>query len=629
MPALQLLQTRSPLNILSLPDELLVEIFDAVKTCKPVYSVQHGSFASTAQDIANIRLVCRRFTECSSHLLVHHVHLDGINPESLEKLEEISHHPVIGKGVQSVRLVTRFYTPIFANDLRRFAWFALNKVFGQALQYKEAFEEEESEVDLDDPIDVERVLQRKKECAAVMERVKAVLKTWSRVRGDETENVTGSWTVDFEKSDREYMALQRRNSGVKDEAEEARHMQLLHIAHGLYRLRYHKQEKLRQDDTFIRRFATAMARMPRAKSLEIHDFETDHDTEQSGTYERDILLDDEYDGLIDIDFLTQPMSWDEATDRGLGDPPVKLLFRLPVAIQKVGARLDRISMQTSTCAENYYPLLRKAGAQDVIDLGRAVSDMRLKKFVFVHQTEMKPRVRHTPAPVDMEAFDSFITAMTNSGALERLWLRVDSGWSDGGLDTEGRFSHGSLFLSDPGALARWGQPLWHRLRDVHMSDLALHLSDLERLAAQLKEINIKLEFLTFQRIRLISGTWSEALEILRTVDVEYEKEIWEPKGAECEDVTMMLGGRYDVVFGKWGGTRSLADEFINGDMKHNPLRDNYTVEMIYSVYGEEVLVEVMVGDEFPRVMSENLPESNELGDEVLPPVLSQVISQVV
>ncbi|KUI63422.1 hypothetical protein VM1G_10260 [Cytospora mali] len=626
MPALQLPQTRSPLTILSLPDELLVEIFDVVKTCKPSHSVQHGSFASPAQEIASLRLVCRRFTECSSHLLVHHVHLDAINPESLEKLEEISRHPVVGKGVRSVRFVARFYTPIFANDLRRFAWYALNKVFSQAVQYKEAFEEEESEVDLDDPIDVERVLHRKKECAAVMERVKAVLKTWNRVRGDETENVTGPWAVDFEKSDREYMALQRRNSGVKEEAEEARHMQLLHIAHRLYRLRYLRQEKLRQDDNFIQRFAAAMARMPRAKSLEIHDFENDHDAEQCGAYERDVFPDHEYDGLIDIDFLTQPMSWEEATDRGLGEPPVELLFRLPVAVQKSGARLDKISMQTSTCAENYYPLLRKASAQDVIDLGRAVNDMRLKNFVFVHQTEMKPRVRHTPAPEDMKAFERFLTAMTNSGALERLWLRVDSGWSDGGLDPEGRFSHGSLFFSDPEALTRWGQPLWHRLRDVHIADLALRLSDLERLAAQLKEMNIKLEFLTFQKIRLTSGTWSEALEILRTVEVEYEKEIWEPKGAECEDVTMTLGGQHDVVFGKWGGARSLADEFINGDMKHNPLRGDHTLEMIYSEDGEEVPVEVMVGDEF---VPEDLPEPDEVGEEVLPPIVSQFISQIV
>ena len=620
MATSQCTQRPAPRSILSLPDELLVEIFTAVKTYNPANGAQHAAFASSSEDIANVRLVCQRFAACSSHLLVHYVRLDGINPESLEKLEAISQHPVISKGVHIVRLVAQFYASTFADDLRQFAWYAVNTVFGQALRYKESLDEAEKATNMDDPASVERLVAKKTECVAVLERVKDILKTWSRVSADDSEAVIGRWDINTNKSDQELMVLQRRNSAEEDELEEARHMHLLHLAHGLYRLRYQKQEDLRHNDAFIQRFAAAMARMPRAKGLEIHDFVRGRYTQQE-YYDFDEPPSDEYAGLIDIDSLTRPMSWDEATDRGFGEPPVEVLFRLPAAVQQAGGRLDRIALQTSTCAEHYYPLLTKASVRDVVDLGRAVHDMRLKTFIFLHQTEMKPRIRRTPAPEAMDAFDNLVTAMTNSEGLEMLWLRLDGGWADGGLDPDRRFSLGSLLLPDGDSLARWAQPPWRNLRDVHLSNFALHLSELERLAAQLRESGTKLGFLTLEKVHLLSGTWAQALELLRNVEVEWEKEITQPQGAECEDVTMMLGGRYDMVFGRWDGVRSLAEEFINGDMKHNPLKDGYTVEMVYSVDGEEVLVEVTVGDE-----SDDLPEPDGLEDN---DVVSQIVSQVV
>ncbi|ROW01041.1 hypothetical protein VSDG_02855 [Cytospora chrysosperma] len=620
----------SQLNILSLPDELLVEIFETVKLYKPANGARNVSFASSSGDIANTRLVCRRFAACSSHLLVHHVRVEGMNPESLERLEAISRHPTIGKGVRIVRLVAKFYTPRLANDLRQFAAYAVNTAFAAAFRYKEAFEEEERQVDMDDPEEVERIGRREEECAEVMENVRAVLKTWCRAGIDQTEDVTGSSNADLDKPDEAYVTLQRRNSGGKDEMEEARNLQLLHLAHGLYRLRYRKQEKLRRDGAFVHRFAAAMARMPRAKELEIHDFEhndddDDNEDEEDGGHERDVLPGDPYAGLLDIDTITQPMSWSEATDRDLGDPPVELLFRLPTAIQKVGARLDRIAVQTTTCAEHYYPLLRRASAQDALDLSTAISKMRLRSFIFLHQRELKPRVRRTPSQGDIDAFGALIAAMTNSDALERLWVRLDLGWADGGLDPDRRLSLGRLLLpAGPDSSSSLLPPAsWRRLRDVHLSGFALHLADLERLAARLAAAGARLGFLTLQKVHLLSGTWSEALEILRAVEVDWEKEVVEPTGAECGHVSMVMDGRYDVVFGRLDGISSLAEDFINGDREQNPLKEEYSVVMEYSVDGEEVLVEVTAGDE-----SGGFSEVDEPGYDV-PDVVTQVVTQAV
>lgn len=610
--------TYSPLSILSLPNELLIEIFSAVKAHNPANKAQHTSFASSSREIANVRLVCRRFEACSSHLLVHYVRLDGINSESLEKLEAISRHPVIRNGAHIVRLVTHFYTSTYANDVRRFAWYAVNRVFGQALRYKEDLEAAEDD-------DGEGYDERREKGAVALANVKAILKTWGRVSLEGMEDDIGSWSIDFDKSDQDCMALRRRNSGDQGKSEVERHLQLLHIAHQLYRLRYQDQDRLRQNDAFIERFAAAMARMPKAKGIEFHDFQppqlqTFHDEHGTDISDSFALETDEYAGLVDIDSLVQPTSWDEATDRQLGEPPVELLFRLPIAVHRAGARLDRISMQTNTCAEHYYPLFERVGMRDFIELGTAINRMNLKSFIFLHQEEPKPRVRRTPSSEEIDAFDSFISAMTNSRGLERCWLRVDSGWSDGGLDADRQSGLGPFLLPEADSLDRWGQPDWGSLRDIHLSDFALHLSDLERLAAQLKESGTRLEFLTLQRTRLLSGTWAQALEVLRKVEVEYEKQLIEPKGAECEDITIMRGGRYDAVFGRsWDETRSLADDFINGDMKHNPLHESYTVEFLYSVDGEDVIVEVTVGDE-----TEDLPDAGDFEDEMATQIISQI-----
>ncbi|KAG8160700.1 hypothetical protein KVR01_008964 [Diaporthe batatas] len=584
-------------SILSLPDELLVEIFSAVKTHNPNNKAQHASFASSSADIANVRLVCRRFEACSSHLLVHYIKVDGINSESLDKLEAISMHPVIRNGVHIVRLVTQFYSSVYANDIRRFACHAVSRVFGQALRFKQDLEAAE-----DEEADAEGAMERREEAAVALAKVKAILKTWGRVSLEGIEHATGPWSIDPEKSSQDCMALCRRNSGEDENDEAARHLQLLHVAHQLYRLRYQDQERLRQGDTFTRRFSAAMARMPKAKGIEFHDFgvqqsRTSFQEEPEDNQSRVRFAGtDEYAGLMDIDSLVLPVSWGEALDRSLGDPPVEVLFGIPTAIDKAGARLDRISVQTSTNAEQYYPLFNKVEMSKFVELRTAINRMSLRSFIFLHQDEMKPRARQSASSEETGAFYSFISAVTNSNGLERFWLRLDGGWSDGGLDADRPSGIGPLLLRGAESPERWGQAGWGNLRDMHLSNVALHLSDLSRLGAQLKESGARLEFLTVQRARLLSGTWSLALEVLRGVEVEYEKQLVEPSGAECEDLARASGGRYDTVFGS-DKTRSMADDFINGKTENNPLHESDAVEDLSSVDGEDVVVEVTVGGE--------------------------------
>ncbi|KAK7031999.1 hypothetical protein R3P38DRAFT_2926385, partial [Favolaschia claudopus] len=116
------------MNILDIPDELLLKIFEEVLP-SPIGAP--GDFCYTAlRDqsresghvavVQSLRLTCARFCEVSSELLI--IHLDlGISPDSLSKLESVASHPTIRNGVRSVRLSIDRLDPIYANDLSAFA----------------------------------------------------------------------------------------------------------------------------------------------------------------------------------------------------------------------------------------------------------------------------------------------------------------------------------------------------------------------------------------------------------------------------------------------------------------------------------------------------------------------------
>ncbi|KAI0537915.1 hypothetical protein GGR58DRAFT_513427 [Xylaria digitata] len=114
-----------PLHILDLPDELLMLIFGHVKDyhqgalCENSLSFPDNNRPPTC-DISNIRLSCRRFYNTSSHLLMDFVRLE-LQPDSLSRLQEISRHPLIRKGIRSVHVSLGFYHSELANDLQHFA----------------------------------------------------------------------------------------------------------------------------------------------------------------------------------------------------------------------------------------------------------------------------------------------------------------------------------------------------------------------------------------------------------------------------------------------------------------------------------------------------------------------------
>jgi hypothetical protein len=117
--------TLRPLHILDLPDELLIKISGYVKGWEP-----HGRSLSESgggvREIKTLRLTCKRFCNISTHLLIHFVRVE-LNPSSLSRLENISRHPAISRGVQGVRVNLHFCSSVLTEDIWAFGNFNVEK----------------------------------------------------------------------------------------------------------------------------------------------------------------------------------------------------------------------------------------------------------------------------------------------------------------------------------------------------------------------------------------------------------------------------------------------------------------------------------------------------------------------
>ncbi|KAK6074501.1 hypothetical protein SCUP515_06373 [Seiridium cupressi] len=107
------------LNILDLPNELLIMIFENFKA-KPSEGSVFGCSRCDRRSVASVRLTCHRFCDTSSHLLIDRIYVSP-SAESIARLDQISRHPSINKGVKVVVLCALNYRPENMANFQRFA----------------------------------------------------------------------------------------------------------------------------------------------------------------------------------------------------------------------------------------------------------------------------------------------------------------------------------------------------------------------------------------------------------------------------------------------------------------------------------------------------------------------------
>lgn len=280
------------LSILHLPDELLREIFRLVR----------GGFGGTPdyhdttydiRTVMHAQFTCWRFYNTSSHLLLHQIDI-SLTPSSLARLDEISRHETISKGVRSLRIYAGIYNPSVAGSPQAFTAEVAqnlrnNLITGSALASSSS-RPDTSQQDL----------------AAENAAIAA------------NEGVIASCT--------EFL-----QAGTPEQDDDQDMAAVLRV-YEEYRQLVADQGTLLRDEAFVRRVAAAAARMPTITGLFITDRKGLNDSAPAGG------LSDPIYHLVRGTTLV-PSRWADAGLEQLEQRPVDLLYQLPLALHRAGTSL--------------------------------------------------------------------------------------------------------------------------------------------------------------------------------------------------------------------------------------------------------------------------------------------------
>lgn len=286
-----------PLKILDLPDELLRHIFLCVRGDPSMPEYAFDDFIETEGDdclslpdirqVKKLRLTCRRFCATSSHLLMLYVQVD-MSPKSLARLDEVSRHPTISKGIRRVEIcLGRHFDADIAYDLRAFARYQ-----GARLRREIGW----MEIRVQGPSFPLDPLENP--AKLVQSIARAILVAESFEAADQT--------------------------GLNENCPE--HV-LLREAHDSYRQQYEAQLLL-QRGPFAQAVVSAMKRMPTAKWLSIKD---DFIRVKYGT---DLLDESIFEGDLESSDTLRPKL--QAPSLWRMAPPIDAIFSILVSIGKAG-----------------------------------------------------------------------------------------------------------------------------------------------------------------------------------------------------------------------------------------------------------------------------------------------------
>ncbi|KAH6623439.1 hypothetical protein F5144DRAFT_539596 [Chaetomium tenue] len=356
-------------KVLDLPDELLLGIFEHVENfdfnAQVVQRHEPGMV-----DIQNVRLVCRRFCNVSSQLLVRSVRI-GLDESSLVRLDEISRSRGIAKGVRAVRVVLDFYNPSFTN----FDLFISN----QADQLQRGVEWLSDEMEM------------------------------GSIKGISQQ--TASQMIDSRLAAKSTLRRLQVAPGDPDNSEYSvdDHLRRVHLEEiqKRYLLLLEKQTSLLNSGKFVNIVSSAIARMPCARALEFSERNPDGKSEELMTPEGDVWE-------ILFRFILQPMTSHDADIYDLELPNYQCIVDLLDATRRAGTLLYTIGIKLW--------LLGSPGTlAPAPDRKQEFSSgmQQLKDFKFSYGGTLRDR--------DVEGVSKFLSACLDTSSLQRLDLDI-SGW---------------------------------------------------------------------------------------------------------------------------------------------------------------------------------------------------------
>ncbi|KAF7957720.1 hypothetical protein EAE96_003290 [Botrytis aclada] len=461
---------------------------------------RNEKFRESVKTIQSLRLVCRRICNVSSPFLLPTMIVE-ISAKSLAHLDMVSRHPTIGKGVKTVRVVTRCLERVIADGLQNFR----EDKFGYLNYILERVISNAGPADESEESRLSRELYRR-----------YIL------------NGSGN-SIDESISDDRYTMDGSRDSN----ADKITRQIFWSKTYERYEYLVAEQESLTEEDVFLESVGTAVARMPRATTLHICDRD---DLEQSRPHPRNysqskLLFDycENEDELIDDIIKSKILRYEDIedddiyrADRIWSSPSGQMPLRLPGAIHKAGRSLENIYIEIEL-PSNYRTL---ASSEDYEELSAATQ--RLKQFTFcctgLYDADSNGRHCKWP-PARLNDWVRYLSAIVNTNALEKIDINMEClPIKPGNPDMK----EPNLLVPSLGKV--FTSRTWPNLRSIYLSKLPLHLSELETFIDNLKspdtEINI-------QDMYLISGSWSDGLEIFKRNSIQ-NLVLGEPiSGLEC------------------------------------------------------------------------------------------------
>jgi len=479
------------LNILDLPDDILLLIFEYVENLNFDLPSLYYPPDNGRKDIKNTRLVCRRFCNLSSQLLVRLVRV-SFDELSLTRLEEISHHPAIAKGVRVVQIALHFYN-IALNDFDRFISYLIDML--------------ENQVNLFD-----------------------ALKDFNIPEQSALEMIADTRAVILELHQ---LASTQPELGEHFQEEQGLRARLEEICSEHLTL-FEKQQSLIWSGRFSQAVGSAIARMPGARRLDFNDTEF-----AVSTGNRQLMIPKGNTWRALRRFILQPLTGYRAKAHSLDLPNYQCIAKIVDAVRCAGVSLKTIKIELSYlgCPGSLMPSP---------DIRREFSSglQQLAEFKF--------ECRDSPDEQDAEGLNDALSVYVDTPSLQKLSLDMRS--DDAG--EPGRIDIGQIM----GSRSR------DRLTDISFAYAAM---DFSRMVQFLNRLPQSTTCISLIDVRLLSGTWKEALDALRKKNIRIVQ-LSEPKGAECDN---MSPEDYKRIFDDKCAYYTLAEFYVRNRIpqQRNPL----------------------------------------------------------
>ncbi|KAK0642042.1 hypothetical protein B0T16DRAFT_420936 [Cercophora newfieldiana] len=495
------------LSVADLPGDILREIFDhfADESYRDRrFGARHNSQPDTENDefktLQALRLVCRSFYEVASPFLTPVVRV-RINPESLDRVDQLTKNPLIAASVRIVQISVAYRPKELAENPSAYRDLHMRTVrsLERSCEWHTEFLDEIPEDELEG--DEDQVLE-------AVQTYATMAQAWRH------------WPDKGPSSSIEGAADSEKDS----------YRDLLSQSFEEYRRLQQEQEQLLTSGTFVATLAASIARLPSLRAIYFLD-EADVSPDDFDGRDTLTVLANDRDRVRQL--LTAPHTWTVLDSKSI-DPepdilPVKLLWQLPMAIHSHGTPIPAFSIARIPILGNFSHLCPSDNAWSSL-----ASAFSATESVHVSAGN-RGVIRHEHMPQESQThLSSYISALLSSPSIQTIHidlygLTLNTGSRRRTRKISERFNPiGSVFTG-------------HRfpnLKELVLSEATFTQEELEHL---FDALGTKLQRIYIYSIGVSNGgQWARALDILR------ERVMASPKGCTVS-FSSMCGGGFEKV----------------------------------------------------------------------------------